>query len=298
MSFEAQVTHGIMWKKIVEAVKELVQEANLQITPAGIGIQAMDSAHVALVSLTLRGGGFAVYECSRNQMLGINMTSLSKILKTTENSDTITLRHQDDNDSLTVLAAATDKSKNSEFQLKLMEIDAETMSIPDMEYETTVTLGTAEFTKICKDMSIFGETIMVSVERDGVKFSASSDFGDGFVFLRSGSSADATVKSEVKREVKTEAGVKKEPTAADDDAPLAGEKKKSEKVEAEPVKVEMSEPISLSFALRYFTIFSKAGVLSNRVVLKLAPDAPCQIHFEIEGLGHLRYYLAPKVEEE
>lgn len=317
--FEAQVAQGVMWKKIVEAVKELVQEANLQVTVSGLGIQAMDSAHVALVSLSLRGGGFALYECARNAMLGLNLASLSKILKTTENSDIITLRHLDDSDVLTVVAEASDKTKTSEFQLKLMEIDTETMSIPDMAYLTTISFGSAEFAKICRDMSIFGDTIMVQVNRDGVKFSASSDFGEGFVFLRAGATADV-VKKETKRGVKAEKAekvekaepvkgeaVKQEPgtnvkkeRVDDDDTPY--EKRQATNTQAdassETVTIDMVEPVTLSFALRYFTIFSKAGTLASRVTISLALEAPCMIGFEIEGLGHLRYYLAPKVEEE
>lgn len=298
--FEAQVAQGVMWKKIVEAVKELVSEANLQTTPAGIGIQAMDSAHVALVSLSLKRSGFAVYECERNAMLGINLTSLSKILKTTDTSDVITLRHVEDSDVLTVVADAPDKSKTSEFQLKLMEIDAETMSIPDMDYSTTVSFGSAEFAKICRDMNIFGDTVTIQVTREGIRFSASSDFGDGFVFLRSGASAD-TVKREVKREVKSEHGVKRE-HVDEDDVPIAkrvaNNNANNASQASETVSISMSEPLTLSFALRYFTIFSKASTLATRVKLSLAAEAPCMIEFDIEGLGHLRYYLAPKVEEE
>ena len=148
-------------------------------------------------------------------MLGINLTSLSKILKTTENSDIITLRHTEDSDVLSVIADAPDNSKTSEYQLKLMEIESDTMSIPEMDYNTTVSLSSAEFAKICRDMSICGDTVTVAVNRDGVKFSASSEFGEGFAYLRTGSTADS-VKREVKSEVKSE--VKRE--RHEDDEPL------------------------------------------------------------------------------
>jgi len=297
--FEAQVAQGIMWKKIVDAVKELVQEANFQTTPSGVGIQAMDSAHVALVSLSLRCGGFSVYSCERNAMLGINLQQLGKILKATENTDVITLRHVDDSDVLSIISEAQDKSKQSEFQLKLMEIDSESMSIPDMDYSTTITFSSADFAKICKDMAIFGETVTIQVTREGVKFSAASDFGEGFVFLRSGATADSTVKREV---VKREAGVKKEVKSEhgldeDDDKPLVKAAAGGDE-DDDTVRIEMDEPVTLSFALRYFSTFSKASTLASRVKLCLAADAPCMIDFDMHGLGHLRYYLAPKVEED
>ena len=49
--FEAKLTEGVILKKIVEAIKDLVSDVNIDVSPTGISLQAMDSSHVALVSL-------------------------------------------------------------------------------------------------------------------------------------------------------------------------------------------------------------------------------------------------------
>ena len=49
--FEAKLTEGHTLKKIVEAIKDLVTDVNLDVSPQGISLQAMDSSHVALVNL-------------------------------------------------------------------------------------------------------------------------------------------------------------------------------------------------------------------------------------------------------
>ena len=41
-------------KKVVDAIKDLVTDVNLEVSDAGISLQAMDSSHVALVSLKLK----------------------------------------------------------------------------------------------------------------------------------------------------------------------------------------------------------------------------------------------------
>jgi proliferating cell nuclear antigen len=56
--FEAKLTEGHILKRIVEAIKDLVNEINLDVTPSGISLQAMDTSHVALVSLSLSSEGF------------------------------------------------------------------------------------------------------------------------------------------------------------------------------------------------------------------------------------------------
>jgi proliferating cell nuclear antigen len=49
--FEARLKEASILKKIIEAIKDLVKTVNIDATSSGISMQAMDSSHVALVSL-------------------------------------------------------------------------------------------------------------------------------------------------------------------------------------------------------------------------------------------------------
>ena len=63
----------------------------------------MDSSHVSLVSLLLRADGFENLRCDKNMNLGINMTSMAKILKCASNDDIISLETKgEDADALTL----------------------------------------------------------------------------------------------------------------------------------------------------------------------------------------------------
>ena len=59
----------------------------------------------------------------------------------------------------------------------------------------------------------------------------------------------------------------------------------------------MNEKVTLSFALRYLNMFNKASSLCNYVKLMLAAETPLVVEYEIENLGSLKYYLAPKINE-
>lgn len=48
----------------------------------------------------LRASGFDPYRCDRNLSLGINLGSLSKVVKTAGNDDVITISSDDDADTL------------------------------------------------------------------------------------------------------------------------------------------------------------------------------------------------------
>jgi len=78
---EALISHGGILKKLMDAIKDLVTEANFDCSSNGISLQAMDSSHVSLVALMLKADGFEHYRADRNVSLGINITSMSKIIK-------------------------------------------------------------------------------------------------------------------------------------------------------------------------------------------------------------------------
>lgn len=66
----------------------------------------------------------------------------------------------------------------------------------------------------------------------------------------------------------------------------------------EATVIEMNEPVSLTFALRYMNSFTKATPLSNTVTISLSSELPVVIEYNIAEMGYIRFYLAPKIEED
>jgi len=266
-------------------VKELVTEANLECSPSGIQMQAMDASHVSLVCLLLRAEGFKQYNCSRNVNLGLNLSNMAKILKCANKDDSITLRYEG-TDSITFLVESTGQEKVSEFCMKLMEIEGDSLGIPDQTYKAVVSMPSSEFTKLCRDMQVFGESVSISVSREAVKFTAKGELGSG----------STTVKPTIAADVR--AGVKREGDASQVDS-------KREVLEEDPaatsnksVIIDIKEDVTLNFALKNLVQFTKAAALSERVKLSLAKDVPLSVEYKIGNFGYMRFYLAPKVDDE
>nr|BAE47145.1 proliferating cell nuclear antigen [Polyandrocarpa misakiensis] len=256
--FEAKLIQGSLLKKVQEALKDIVTEATWDCTHAGLSLQAMDSSHVSLVQLTLRADGFENYRCDRNLAMGINMTSMSKILRCAGNDDVITMKAEDNADILELLFES-DK-KESQYEMKLMDLDGEQLGIPDQEYSCCVTLPSQEFARICRDLSQIGECMVITCTKDGVQFSTKGDLGAGKIKLQQNTGCD--VKDD------------------------------------EEVTVEISEPVQLTFAIKYLNMFTKATPLSPTVSLSMSNDIPLVVEYKVADMGHIKYFLAPKIEEE
>lgn len=113
--FEARLTQGKVFKQLIEALKDLVQEANIDCSDDEMSIQAMDNSHVALVAVSLRSGGFDHFRCDRPISLGFNATNMGKILKCAGNDDIITLKAEDDGDSLALVFESPGQERIADF---------------------------------------------------------------------------------------------------------------------------------------------------------------------------------------
>ncbi|CEF98408.1 Proliferating cell nuclear antigen,PCNA,N-terminal [Ostreococcus tauri] len=257
--FEARLTEGAILKKVLDSVKDLVTDANFEADPTeGFKLQAMDSSHVSLVSLKLHADGFAHYRCDRPLTMGMNLANMAKMLKCASNEDAITMKADDAGDVVAFMFESPGQEKISDFELKLMDIDSEHLGIPDTEYAVTIRMPSAEFKRICSDLATIGDTVAISVSKEGVKFSTTGDIGDANVTLRQNSEDD------------------------------------KEKM----ISIELGEPVNLTFALRYLNSFTKATPLSDQVVIRLSPQLPIVVQYVVVDVGYISYYLAPKIEDD
>lgn len=136
----------------------MVSDVNIDVAPTGITLQAMDSSHVALVALLLSVDGFEKYRCDKPLTLGLNIGNLAKVMKLGENDDSIVLKADEDPSHLTIVFENKKKGRLTEFNINLIQIDSEHLSISDTEGGTKVTLGSADFSKICRELHSLSES--------------------------------------------------------------------------------------------------------------------------------------------
>ncbi|SPO00962.1 probable proliferating cell nuclear antigen [Cephalotrichum gorgonifer] len=256
---EARLEQAQVLKRVVDAIKDLVQDCNFDCNDSGIALQAMDNSHVALVSMMLKTEAFSPYRCDRNIALGVNLTSLTRVLRAAQNEDILTIKAEDAPDVLNLVFESTDNDRISEYDLKLMDIDQEHLGIPETEYAATIAMPSSEFKRICTDLMAMSDSVTIEASKDGIKFASTGDIGNGAVTLRSHTNVD---KPELN------------------------------------VNIELTEPVSLTFSLKYLVNFCKASGLSNQVKICLSNEVPLLVEYNISGNSYLRFYLAPKIGDE
>ena len=115
-----------------------------------------------------------------------------------------------------------------------------------------------EFQRIVRDLAVLGDTCTIGVSKEGVRFMVNGDLGTGNIVRKQNTSSDKP---------------------------------------DERTQIDMEEPVELTFALQYLNFFTKATPLSATVSLHMSKEVPLMVEYKIENMGHMRFYLAPKIDE-
>lgn len=148
--FQCVTKQGVLLKKLFESFKEFVNEFSIFCSPKGLNIQAMDASHIMLIHCFLTTDFFETYNCSSSLMLGLNVQALSKILKCVGPEDNIQLSVSN-NDLLNI--EIVNKDRESNFTLRLLDLDMDLMEMASFQYQGTITINTDLFQRTIRDIS-------------------------------------------------------------------------------------------------------------------------------------------------
>jgi len=257
---EGCLKNGEILTKIITAIIDLAPDVNFDCRKEGMTLQAMDSSHVSLIYMLLRSECFEPWKCCKKGcQLGVHLENLMKLLKFMHAKDSVELKYTENGDELDLIFKNYSEERVSQFSLKLMEVSKDDLGIPETIYKSCVMMSSQEFFRICRDSAQVGSSLSIKVSKDQVKFSVFGELGNGTVALRN-STASGEEESET--------------------------------------TIDCTEAVEQEFALRYLRDFTKATPLSKVVTLRLTPNAPLMVEYKIDELGYIRYYLAPKIEDE
>jgi proliferating cell nuclear antigen len=259
MQLYLKSVQGGVIRSLFEVLKEIVHDVNLRFDSTGIRLLTVDGAGCALVYMKLRAESFEEYRCEGTFDIGINMTSVFRLLKTTGSRDTVTLYMESQySDELGIKIQNAEKNSITDFKLKLLDVDREEVKIPDVEFDSVITMPSEDFATKCKNMLLIGDTVMIRSESDRLTLACSGDYARQETVMGCwGSGSGMTMTS------------------------------------------LSSKTVEASFSLKYLCLFCKAGSsnLCNTVEIFLKENFALILKYHVASLGEIRFCLAPKVEE-
>ena len=70
--------------------------------------------------------------------------------------------------------------------MKLMNIDTDNMCIPETSYSCMIRMSSIEFNRICRDICVLSDTVIISCSSEFVSFSSKGEIGNGTIRIQAG----------------------------------------------------------------------------------------------------------------
>lgn len=237
-------------KKVIEPVKW-----------TGIRIMNVDPTKSILISLKLDGSQFQEFKCATEIFsIGVNLVALNKLLKTIDKEDELVM-HVDSNNSqfLMISMFNNDLKRETEFKLKLMDLDPGPLKIPPTELDVVVTIRANEFHKVCRNMGQIADFIEIKCTEKSITFSCKSDSAEQQTSFMSSDGVKITYSEASKNKQLIVQGI---------------------------------------YELSKLNIFNKCGSLCEEIQLFMRNDYPLCIQYTVATLGKFLVCIVPVNEKQ
>jgi len=164
-------------KKKSKPVKKKSSKKQENKKNGGIKIVATDSTKTLLINVKLDAKQFNKFICKKKVIdLGINLVQFHKLIKSLDKDDTLNMyMNEEDKQNLILKVSNPEKRYETTYKLKLMEINKTQFNIPETKFDAIITFETAEFHRICREMSHIAEHIEIKCTKNTITYSCKGD---------------------------------------------------------------------------------------------------------------------------
>lgn len=252
---ELKTVQAVAFKLLIEAMKELLTDVNIEFDETGMKILTMDTSHVVLVHLKLDADRFESYYCEGKINVGINMLNMHKLIKTINNNNTLCLFiDRDDVNYLGIRIDNTEKNSRTTYKLNLLDLDYTEITVDPTHFADVVTLPSVDFQKICRDMHNIAEFMEIRSVQNQLTFSCKGDF-----------CSQETVIYDTNTVC----------NAQDEDGNPA-------------------DIVQGVFSIKHLVLFTKCTNLCSMMDIHLRNDYPIVLKYNVSSMGTIKIALAPQ----
>lgn len=176
---------------LFQHISKFTENVNLMFETDRFYMQSMNTAHVVILEICLPKEWFDIYEIEGGSLkIGINTALFYKVLKKREKTQQINICYNhSENDSLHFFFTTNTNNTNSvtdesskkkeevfdkDFEIPLVDVEEEILSIPDIEYQAELSLSTDKFANLISQLKDFGETLEIQCSEDKITLCAHS----------------------------------------------------------------------------------------------------------------------------
>ncbi|QKF94029.1 proliferating cell nuclear antigen [Fadolivirus algeromassiliense] len=235
-------------------------------------INAIDHTKSVLINLKLDGNNFSTFDCKKSKLLlGVNLGCFYKLIKSMGKNDILSLSVENESKNyLKIKVDSPDEKKDSEFNLKLLDLDEVKMAIPEITFDAVITMDSQEFNKLCREMNNIADYVEIKCLNDKIIFTCKGDYADRKTTYRTSAGKDEDENENILVSI-NHASTQKGSTSP--------------------------QIVQGIYELKNLVLFSKCASLCNDIEIYMRNDFPLVIKYTVATLGRILLCLTPIKED-
>ena len=171
-----------MFVALFQLLKNWGSYLSLQFDNEQLYIQSMDKSHICLSSIVIKAAWFSEYSVSEGTNLSVDAASFATMMNyalkhnrleiTESGADKLCINLLNGEDLKTVK-----DNFDHFFELPLMDVEHETLLIPEVDYDVEFTMDAKKFGELISELMVFGPNLNIVCTEDILELNANGEAG-------------------------------------------------------------------------------------------------------------------------
>ncbi len=173
--FKFAVDDAKRYKNATDAIVNLIDEGQLEISKDGLFLRAMDPSQIAMVSFSMPKSAFLEYEAPvPSAKVGLNFDNLSKILARSRGGEKLEISQAENKVNLKFIGA----KRKRNFKVPVLDMPAGATKEPTIVHDAVVKVSSSHFKESLRDAALVGSHISLSASEEGFGIEVHGDSTD------------------------------------------------------------------------------------------------------------------------
>jgi proliferating cell nuclear antigen PCNA len=175
-----------MFVALFQLLKNWSTQLNLQFEPDQLYIQTMDKSHICLSNIVIKASWFSEYFVEEATSISVDTGSFATMMNYAVKHNKVDIIFNDVDKLFINLTSGTATASTAGiastnfdhfFELPLMDVEQENLSIPAVDYDVEFSMDSKKFSDLISELMVFGSNLNIVCTEEVLEFNSSGDTG-------------------------------------------------------------------------------------------------------------------------
>lgn len=162
------------FKKMVDALSVLVDEAEFRLTENGMSLKATDPSQISMVDFSLPKSAFTTFQIEGDLKIGLDLSYLGQVMARAKTTESLEWALDEKTGKLNVVFAG---SMERSFQVPLLDVSSQELPTPKITFDAKAVLKAPLLQDALKDATLVSNHVSFTLNEEGLLIDAQSSKG-------------------------------------------------------------------------------------------------------------------------